>query len=179
MSINYTSSSLVTVNAAFLGFALIYLPPWWLSSKGSTCNAGAVGDMGSIPVSGRSPWRRAWQPTPVFLSGESHGQRSLAGYSPWGRKVWHQWSNLVCTRDCTLLCNSVMCSLKVDLKIKTLQVKIFSQFQLRVWQQGNGSELWSHVPDRIRCEKVQEQRGKRRDGSGVLRADPGGLREAA
>ena len=30
------------------------------------------------------PWRRAWQPTPVFLPGESHGQRSLAGYSPWG-----------------------------------------------------------------------------------------------
>ena len=28
-------------------------------------------------------WRRAWQPTPVFLSGESHGQRSLTGYSPW------------------------------------------------------------------------------------------------
>ena len=32
------------------------------------------------------PWRRKWQPTPVFLSGESHGQRSLAGYSPWGHK---------------------------------------------------------------------------------------------
>ena len=32
------------------------------------------------------PWRRAWQPTPVFLPGESHGQRSLAGYSPWGCK---------------------------------------------------------------------------------------------
>ena len=32
------------------------------------------------------PWRRAWQPTPVFLPGESHGQRSLAGYSPQGRK---------------------------------------------------------------------------------------------
>ena len=31
-------------------------------------------------------WRRALQPTPVFLSRESHGQRSLAGYSPWGRK---------------------------------------------------------------------------------------------
>ena len=30
--------------------------------------------------------RRKWQPTPVFLSGESHGQRNLAGYSPWGRK---------------------------------------------------------------------------------------------
>ena len=32
------------------------------------------------------PWRRKWQPTPVFVPGESHGQRSLAGYSPWGRK---------------------------------------------------------------------------------------------
>ena len=30
--------------------------------------------------------RRKWQPTPVFLSGKSHGQRSLAGYSPWGFK---------------------------------------------------------------------------------------------
>ena len=32
------------------------------------------------------PWRRAWQPTPVFSPGKSHGQRSLVGYSPWGRK---------------------------------------------------------------------------------------------
>ena len=32
------------------------------------------------------PWRRAWQPTPVFWPGESHGQRSLAGCSPWGHK---------------------------------------------------------------------------------------------
>ena len=32
------------------------------------------------------PWRRSWQPTPVFLPGESHGQRSLAGYVPKGCK---------------------------------------------------------------------------------------------
>ena len=31
-------------------------------------------------------WRRLWQPTPEFLPGESHGQRSLEGYSPWGHK---------------------------------------------------------------------------------------------
>jgi len=31
-------------------------------------------------------WRRKWQPTPVFLHGESHGKRSLEGYSPWGHK---------------------------------------------------------------------------------------------
>ena len=38
------------------------------------------------PRVGKIPWRRAWQPTPVFLPGESHGQRSLVGYSPWGCK---------------------------------------------------------------------------------------------
>ena len=34
----------------------------------------------------RAPWSRKWKPTPVFLPGESHAQRSLAGYSPWGIK---------------------------------------------------------------------------------------------
>ena len=33
-----------------------------------------------------SSWRRKWQPTPVFLPGEFHGQRNLAGYNPWGHK---------------------------------------------------------------------------------------------
>ena len=37
------------------------------------------------------PWRRKWQPTPVFLFGESHGQSSLEGYSPWGGRVRHDW----------------------------------------------------------------------------------------
>ena len=40
------------------------------------------------PWVGKIPWRRAWQPTPVSLPGESHGQRTLAGYSPWGHKEW-------------------------------------------------------------------------------------------
>ena len=35
---------------------------------------------------GKIPWRREWQLTPVFLSGESQGQRILVGYSPWDRK---------------------------------------------------------------------------------------------
>ena len=41
---------------------------------------------GFDPWVGKIPWRRAWQPTPVSLPGESHGQRSLVGSSPWGRK---------------------------------------------------------------------------------------------
>ena len=36
------------------------------------------------PWVGKTPWRRKWQPSPVFLPGKSHGQRSLAGYHPWG-----------------------------------------------------------------------------------------------
>ena len=40
--------------------------------------------LGFDPWVRKMPWRRAWQPTPVSLPGEPHGQRSLAGYSPWG-----------------------------------------------------------------------------------------------
>ena len=41
------------------------------------------------------PWRRAWQPTPVFLRGEAHGQRSLMDFSPWDwKRVGHNWSDL-------------------------------------------------------------------------------------
>ena len=49
--------------------------------KNWPANAGDVRDMGLIPGSEKIPWRRAWQPTPVFLPGESHGQRNLVGYS--------------------------------------------------------------------------------------------------
>jgi len=51
--------------------------------KDLACNAedeGDKGDAGSIP--GKIPWRRKWQPTPIFLPGKFHGRRSLAGYSP-------------------------------------------------------------------------------------------------
>ena len=51
--------------------------------KASACNAG---DPGFDSWVGKIPWRRKWQPVPVFLPGESHGGRSLVGCSPWGRK---------------------------------------------------------------------------------------------
>ena len=53
--------------------------------KNPPANAGDARDVGSIPGLGRSP-RREWQSTAVFWSEESHRQRSLAGYSPWGHK---------------------------------------------------------------------------------------------
>ena len=57
--------------------------PQWLRHKESVCSAG---DASSVPGSGRFPWRRSWQPTPVFLPGEFRRQRKLAGYSPGGHK---------------------------------------------------------------------------------------------
>ena len=47
------------------------------------------------PWVGKIPWRREWQPTPVFLPGEFHGWRSLAGYSPWDHWVGHDWATNV------------------------------------------------------------------------------------
>ena len=52
-------------------------------SEESACKAGVLGP---IPGLGKIPWRGKLQPTPVFLPGESHGWRSLVGYSPRGRK---------------------------------------------------------------------------------------------
>ena len=54
--------------------------------KNMPASAGNTRDTGLIPESGRSPGGGAWQLTPVFLPGQSHGQRSLVGYGPRGRK---------------------------------------------------------------------------------------------
>ena len=55
-------------------------------------SAGDAGDTGLIPW-GKILWRRAWQPTSVFLPGESQGQRILAGSSPWGCKKSEELSD--------------------------------------------------------------------------------------
>ena len=60
--------------------------PGGTSGKESACQCRRQKRHGFDPWVRKIPWRRAWQPTPVFLPGGSHGQRSLAGYSPWGHK---------------------------------------------------------------------------------------------
>ena len=59
---------------------------WWFKGKKICLQSRRHRRHGFNPWVGKIPWRRKWQPTPVFLLGKSHGQRSLAGYSPWGRK---------------------------------------------------------------------------------------------
>ena len=52
----------------------------------TVCDTGDAGRLRFSPSIRKIPWRREWLPTPVFLPGEFHGQRSLEGYTPWGHK---------------------------------------------------------------------------------------------
>ena len=61
----------------------------WLSGKESACQCGRCRRHGFDPWVRKIPWRRKWQPTPVFLPRKFHGQRSLVGYSPWDCRVGH------------------------------------------------------------------------------------------
>ena len=60
--------------------------PGGASGKEPACQCRRHKRHGFGPQIGKIPWRRAWQPTPVLLPGESHGQGSLVSYSPWDRK---------------------------------------------------------------------------------------------
>ena len=67
--------------------------------KNLSASAGDTGDVGLIPGSGRFPWSRKWQLTPVFLPGKFHVQGRLVGYSPWITKSWirlNDWATLYC-----------------------------------------------------------------------------------
>ena len=73
---------------------LIGLLPCWLGGREPTCQCRGCKRRRFDPWVRKIPWRRARQPTPVFLPGESHGQRSLVDYSLWGHRVRHNWSDL-------------------------------------------------------------------------------------
>ena len=70
--------------------------PWWIGSEESAYNA--VNSLlfrrqGFDSLVGKILWSRTWQPTPVFLPGKLHGQRSLVGHSPLGRESLTQLSD--------------------------------------------------------------------------------------
>ena len=67
---------------------------WTLAVKNPPANAGRCNRCGSHPWVGKIPWRRAQQPTLVFLSGEFHGQRRLVGHSLQGQKSWTRLKRL-------------------------------------------------------------------------------------
>ena len=73
---------LITTMKVSVHFCTTHDFPGGSDGTASACNAGP----GFNPWVGKISWRRKWQPTPVFLPGESHGLISLVGYSPWGHK---------------------------------------------------------------------------------------------
>ena len=88
----------------------------------------------------RIPWRRKWKPTPVVLPGESHGQRSLAGYRTQGyKRVGH---NLVTKQQ-----NTVHLKLKQHCKATTLRIKKIcgssSERGLYIWRSAQGKHQGS------------------------------------
>ena len=89
----YLRVSFKTTPGVSLGFCWYFiiaiLPlglPRWFSGKEPACQCRRHKRCGFNPWVRKIPWSRRWQPTPVSLPGESHGQRSLAGYSPRDRK---------------------------------------------------------------------------------------------
>ena len=85
--------------------------------KNQPANAGDIRGGGSTLL-GKISWRRKWQPTPVFWPGESHGQRSLVGYSPWGsQRVRQDWRDLACTQHRKIQGKpNMMCSARDNMK---------------------------------------------------------------
>ena len=88
----------------FLTYKMIGFP-WWLSGKEST---GQCRRCRFDPWVRKMLWKRKWQLTPGFLSGESHGQRSLDSYSPWSHKrVKYDWltkrQHKIITNGCSFL----------------------------------------------------------------------------
>ena len=81
----YQSSSCFIVQAPIL-FCVLFTLIHDKSGRESACQCRRHNRCRLDPRVGKVPWRMAWQLTPVFLPGKSHGQRSLVGHSPWGCK---------------------------------------------------------------------------------------------
>ena len=84
------------------------------------------------PWVGKIPWKRKWQPTPVFLPGESHGRRSLVGYSPQGRKksdtterLQFQFIELQISADSCLTMRNLFFYKVIDFKMESGQLVIW------------------------------------------------------
>ena len=105
------------------------LPYWYIRTSfvaQTVKNLPVIQEAWFNPQVGKIPWRRIWQPTPVFLPEEAHGQRSLAGYNPWGCKELdtteqitlsqhqghiYRYMHVLVAQLCPTLCASMDCSL--------------------------------------------------------------------
>ena len=107
-----------------LTISVIWGFPGGTSGKEPTCLHRRSKRCWCDPWAGKIPWRRAWHPTPVFLLGESHGQRSLAVKSPQRCRVGQDRNYLVCTHtSVTYFCNIALYAVILP-KLSSLESKI-------------------------------------------------------
>jgi len=99
--------------------------------KNPPANAGDIRDEGSIPETGRPLWGGEWQPTPVFLPRESHGQRSLVGYNPWGCRVEHDWASEQKKKKENSADKILIFDLLMGEKKKLIKINIFASKKMR------------------------------------------------
>ena len=90
--------------------------PRWLSGKESAWNAGTAEAWFGF-LSSEGPLEEGIEPTPLFLPGASHEQRSLVGYRLWSRRVRYNWSNLTCTHQDVKLVLSFCSIICLELKV--------------------------------------------------------------
>ena len=124
------------------------------SVKTLPTNSGDSRDASLFPGSGRAPGGGTWQPTPVFLPGESHGQRSLVGYSPWDRRVGYDWActhtekRLGACMACCCVCEGLTQREKTGglplwLPTPTVTVSLLSPAKQHCTQIPNSAHVWS------------------------------------
>ena len=94
--------------------------------------------MNTMYILRKIPWRRTWQPTPVFLPGESHGQRSLVGYNPWGHKESVMTEQLTHTHTHTHTVSTIYFKEPALTIVGAGKVKIIMEVQ----QARNSSRIW-------------------------------------
>ena len=97
----HDSISLTNIRQTFNKVCYHRYPPRWHSGKEHAYQCRRHKRRVFHPWVGKIPWRRKWQPTPVFLPGDSHGQRSLVCYSPWCcKRAGHNWSHFTHMHTC-------------------------------------------------------------------------------
>ena len=109
--------------------------PRWHSGKEPTCWCTRHRKTRFCPWIRKIHWRRKWQLAPVFLPGKSHGQRSLAGYSPWGRRVRCNWAHTHAQSEH----QKYFCELK-----KTRYPKLSNVALFFVWEDARVWAHWNH-----------------------------------
>jgi len=120
--------------------------------KNPLTNTGRCERCGFNRWGGKIPWRRAWQPTPVFLPGESHEQRRLAGCSLWGHKE----------SDVTKLCTEGFLGRRTKERFPEEVNETSRNIRL---SQGRGGRMRVFLAKETACAKILRQ-GK---GAGVLK----------